>query len=169
MKLIPFADQDKDVRPRNVARMRYDVPPFDPDVAAEVLESLALGRRITAIGSTPGLPAYWVINCWRSMVPEFDELVVQASEAGAEKMLWDTLEIADSTDRSPGCREVSIKARLHAMKVLNRKRFDPAVKVDLGVSRTNPDDLTDAELAQIVRRQGMGVKELRRMVDGEGE
>ena len=126
-------------------------PPLDADSADAVLTALAAGRPITAIGDTPGLPAYWIINRWRHEHPEFDELCVAASEAGAESMLWETLKIADDTERAAACRDVSIRARQFAMKVLHRKRFDPATRVEVSQGVRDGDELTDAELAAIVR------------------
>lgn len=134
---------------RELRRMRW-APPMDADSAQHVLTCLAQGIRITRIGNMPGMPPYAVINSWRLQSPEFDAACVAASEAGAEKMLWETIEIADDTTRHPSCREVSIRARQHAMKVLNRKRFDPATRVAEMVAERMADELTDEQLARMV-------------------
>lgn len=128
-------------------------PPMRPDDAQEVLAALSEGLRITRIGSLPGYPTYATINYWRTAHPWFDEACVAASEAGAEKMMWETLDIADDQSRAPACREVSIKARQAMAKVLNRKRFDPATRVEVTGSKMRADELSDAELAAMVRRR----------------
>ena len=135
---------------RRDLRMLHRAPPLDDDSADYVLTCLAEGIPITRVGAMPGLPPYAVINSWRRQYPEFDAACVQASEAGAEKMLWQTIEIADDTERHPACREVSIRARQHAMKVLHRKRFDPATRVAELQAERMADELTDDVLAQMV-------------------
>lgn len=152
----PVTDPDAlpiDTRgPRSQLRALIRHPPLDPEAARTVIEHLANGRRITAIGATPGLPPYWVIDQWRKRYPEFDEAVVAASEAGAEAMAWETIDIADDEQRPAACREVSIRARQFMMKVLNRKRFDPATRIEVSGNVTDGDDLSDADLARMVRR-----------------
>ena len=144
-------------------------PPLRPDDAEKVLTALANGMRITAIGSTPGLPAYWVINLWRTEHPEFDELCVQASQAGADKLAWETLEIADTDGRAPADKALSIAVREKMAKVLNRKKYDPAVKVEVSQGAGKADDLTDAELASIARRASRAGAVDAVVVDGGGE
>ena len=152
--LIPVAeDYATPRRTRRELSLIARNPPFNENDAKTILEGLARGRGIKAISSDPASPPYWVINQWRRENPLFDELVVEASEAGAEAMLWKTLEIADDQERSPACRDIAIKARLHAMKVLNRKRFDPATRVEVSAGAVNPEELPTAELERIVARQ----------------
>ncbi len=142
-----------DPEARRAARManRADrfAPPLDPDTAELVLMHLANGVRITQLDAVPGAPPYAVVNAWRNAHPWFDEACVQASEANAERMLYDIIEIADDQQRAPACREVSIRARQWAQRVLHRKRFDPAVKVEVSESRA-ADTLSNAELERIV-------------------
>ena len=155
-----YAPGEERAASRRELRTLLRAPPLDTDSADYVLRCLAEGMGITAIGNTAGLPAYWVINSWRRRYPDFDAACVQASEAGAEKMLWQTIEIADDTSRHPSCREVSIKARANAMRVLHRKRFDPATRVAELVAERMADELSDDALAQIVleaQREAEGV------------
>ena len=111
------------------------------------------GTPLSAIGDIAGMPPYWVVNLWRKESAEFDELIVAASEARAERMLDETIEIADDVKRSPACREVSIRARMAAMKVYNRKRFDPALKVEVEARAQVGDSMTTAELEALVREE----------------
>lgn len=151
-----YPDPDERAATRREMRqeaMPWYAPPLDPDTAHEVITALAEGLRITTVGAMPGYPAYAVINAWRQQHPWFDDACVAASEAAAEKMLFETIEIADDQTRAPACRDVSIRARQHAMKVLNRKRFDPATRVELTGSKVQADELSDAELAALVRRR----------------
>ena len=111
------------------------------------------GTPISAIGDIAGMPPYWVVNLWRKESAEFDELIVAASEARAERMLDETISIADDVGRSPACREVSIRARMQAMKVYNRKRFDPALKVEVEARTQVGDSMTTAELERLVAEQ----------------
>ena len=111
------------------------------------------GTPISAIGDIAGMPPYWVVNLWRKESAEFDELIVAASEARAERMLDETISIADDVKRSPACREVSIRARMQAMKVYNRKRFDPALKVEVEARTQVGDSMTTAELERLVAEQ----------------
>ena len=144
--------------PRAVAgrelRQLIRCPPLRADDAEKVLIALAGGLGITTIGSIPGLPAYWVINLWRREHPEFDELCVAASEAGADALAWENVEIADDDRRSPANKALSIAVRERLSKVLNRKKYDPAVKVEVTGNARAADELSDAELAAIARRSG---------------
>lgn len=163
LPMRPFQPDPEDrlATRRALRELRWS-PPLDDDSAAHVLTCLAEGIPIGRIGAMPGLPAYGVINSWRRQYPEFDAACVAASEAGAEKMLWQTIEIADDTTRHPSCREVSIKARQHAMKVLNRKRFDPATRVAELQAERMADELSDDQLAQMV------IEGQARRVEGRG-
>lgn len=149
--LRPYRVESEDrIETRRQLRMLRRAPPLDPDSAEHVLTCLAEGIPIMSVASLPGLPPYAVINAWRRQYPEFDAACVAASEAGAEKMLWQTIEIADDTSRHPACREVSIRARQHAMKVLHRKRFDPATRVAELTAERMADELSDDVLARMV-------------------
>lgn len=149
MRPFQVSGDDRARTRRELRHLRW-TPPLDEESAQHVLHCLAEGIRITHVGNMPGLPPYAVINSWRRQSPEFDAACVAASEAGAEKMLWETIDIADDTSRHPACREVSIRARQHAMKVLNRKRFDPATRVAELTAERMADQLTDDALAQMV-------------------
>ncbi len=135
---------------RRDLRALHRAPPLDPDSAEHVLTCLAQGIPVTRVGNMPGLPPYAVIHAWRRQSPEFDAACVQASKAGAERMLWQTIEIADDTSRHPSCREVSIRARQFAMRVLDRIRFDPGAKVQELEAQRMADELTDDQLARMV-------------------
>ena len=130
-------------------------PPLRVDDAERVLRHLAEGTGIVEVGNTPGLPAYWVINLWRAEYPEFDELCVSASEAGADALAWENVEIADDDTRSPANKALSIQVRERLSKVLNRKKYDPAVKVEVTGNARAADELSDAELAAIARRSAV--------------
>lgn len=150
---------DPEERRQTLADMRELTrnPPFDDELADSVIKALASGMGITAVGSTAGFPAYWVINHWRATVPSFDEMCVRASEAYAEKLAADVIDIADGvaighSDRSTADRALSISARQWAVKVLNRKKFDPAVKVTVSHGLVNADEASDAELARVALR-----------------
>lgn len=146
---------DGDTENRSLRSLRLS-PPMRAEDAEHVLTALANGMRITHIGSTPGLPAYWVINLWRSEYPEFDELCVAASQAGADKLAWETIEIADADGRAPADKALSIAVRERMAKVLNRKKYDPAVKVEVTQGVQAADKLTNAELEAMVRRRDRG-------------
>ena len=141
---------------RRELRRLMRCPPLREDDAEKVLAALATGQGITEIGDTPGLPAYWVINLWRREHPEFDELCVAASEAGADALAWESVRIADDDERSPANKALSIQVRERLSKVLHRKKYDPAVKVEVTGSARAVDDMTDAELAAIARRASRG-------------
>ena len=157
---------EPDTEGRSLRSLRLS-PPLRPDDAEKVLTALANGMRITAIGSTPGLPAYWVINLWRTEHPEFDDLCVQASQAGADKLAWETLEIADKDGRAPADKALSIAVRERMAKVLNRKKYDPAVKVEVTQGTQAADKLTNAELEAMVRRRDKGAA-TDAVIEGEG-
>ena len=153
-----MADPSRELsdHPRAVAgrelRELIRCPPIRADDAEKVLVALAGGLGITTIGSIPGLPAYWVINLWRREHPEFDELCVAASEAGADALAWECLEIADADGRAPADKALSISVREKLSKVLHRKKYDPATRVEVAGVVREADDLSNAELAAIARR-----------------
>lgn len=163
--------------PRAIARAELRelvrCPPLRADDAEKVLSGLARGARITALGDTPGLPAYWLINLWRREYPEFDELCVMASEAGADAMAWEALKIADDDDRSPANKALSIAVRERMAKVLHRKKYDPATRVEVSAGPGQADDLSDDALAAIARRSGAIDGEARTVTlpasDGDGD
>lgn len=145
------------------AQMREESrnPTFDPEVAENVVQALASGMGITAIGSTAGYPAYWVINFWRASVPEFDEACVRAAEAYAEQLAYEVVPIADGiaighSDRSTADRSLSVQTRFSAIKFLNRKKYDPAVKVNVSHGLVDADAASDAELARVALGQRAG-------------
>ena len=138
---------------RRYVRDLRRAPPIDWDVAEQVAMMIDAGTPLSAIGDIAGMPPYWVVNLWRKESAEFDELIVAASEARAERMLDETISIADDVERSPACREVSIRARMQAMKVYNRKRFDPALKVEVEARTQVGDSMTTAELERLVAEQ----------------
>lgn len=115
-----IAERDiEDARRRELrAEMRFDLrhPPLREDDALAVVQALSRGMRIKSIGESGLFPPYWVINDWRARYPEFDEACVRASEAAADDLMAETIEIADDTLRTPACREVSIRARHAAVK-----------------------------------------------------
>ena len=111
------------------------------------------GTPLSAIGDIAGMPPYWVVNLWRRESPEFDELIVAASEARAERMLDETISIADDVERSPACREVSIRARAMLAKVYNRRKYDPATRIEVEGRVTVGDGMTTAELEAIVAEE----------------
>lgn len=148
---IPWAETPQGIAKRELRQLTRN-PPLRADDAIQVLKALASGLRITAIGEIAGLPPYWLINLWRSEHPEFDELCVQASEAGADSLAWECLEIADNDDRLPANKALSIQVRERMAKVLNRKKYDPATRVEVTQAARDGDDLSNAELAAIARR-----------------
>jgi hypothetical protein len=134
---------------RNLRRM----PPIDWDVAEQVCMMIEAGTSISKLGDIAGMPPYWVVNYWRREHPEFDAAVVAASEALADRMMEATIEIADDVQRSPACREVSIRARQFAMRVLNRRKYDPATRVIVDDVRQVGDGMSTAELEALVREE----------------
>ena len=54
-------------------------------------------------------------------------------------------------------------------KVLNRKKYDPAVKVEVSQGAGKADDLSDAELAAIARRASRAGAVDAVVVDGGAE
>ena len=150
-----IAERDaEDARRRSLrAEMKQEMlhPPFNESDALAVVQALSRGMRIRAIGDSGLFPPYWVINDWRTRYPEFDEACVRASEAAADDLMAETIEIADDQKRAPACREVSIRARHAAVKVLNRKKYDPATRVEIAGNVRSADDLSDDALAAIVR------------------
>ena len=128
-------------------------PPIDWDVAEQVVMMIEAGTPISAIGDIAGMPPYWVVHSWRKESPEFDELITVASEAKAERIMDEVIGIADDVARSPACREVSIRARVLLAKVYNRRKYDPATRVEVTDARVVGDSMTTAELEALVREE----------------
>lgn len=144
----PTAIARRDIR--NLVRY----PPFDPHAASLVIEALSQGIRLGRLHEAGGFPPYAVLNHWRSENIAFDEACVRASEAAADMLAAEVIEISDDTDRAPSCRAVSIQARQWAVKILNRKKYDPATRVEVSAGVGQADALSDDELAAIARRAG---------------
>jgi hypothetical protein len=140
---------------RRELRLAIREPEFDPEAARRVVELLARGIGLSTIGDLSGFPAYGVVNFWRARYPEFDEACVLASEAGADALAWENVTIADDDTRSPANKALSIQVRERLSKVLNRKKYDPAVKVEVTGNARAADELSDAELATIARRSAV--------------
>jgi hypothetical protein len=154
---------------RRELRLLHTEPPFDADVAQSVLELLAVGGvGLTTIGNIAGYPAYWIINQWRARFPEFDEACVIASQAGADALAFENLQIADCDKRAPANKALSIAVRERLSKVLNRKKYDPATKIEVSAGAGRADDLSDDELARIARsRARAGAVDV--VTTGEGD
>lgn len=152
----PAAEAMKERRQLAAREIRHELrnrcPPFNADEAALVVEALASGRRVTAIGSDAMFPAYWVIYQWRKEVPEFDEACVEASKAFADDAVASIVEISDNVDEHPASRAVRIDARLKAAKLLHRVKYGD--KVTHEVAAVSADDMSDAELTRLARQGG---------------
>ena len=138
---------------RRYVRDLRRAPPFDWDVAEQVVMMIEAGTPISAIGDIAGMPPYWVVHLWRKESPEFDELVSVASEAKAERIMDEVIDIADDVARSPACREVSIRARVLLAKVYNRRKYDPATRIELEGRVVVGDGMSTAELERIVAEE----------------
>lgn len=128
-------------------------PPIDWDVAEQVVMMIEAGTPVSRIGDIAGMPPYWVVHSWRKESQEFDELITVASEAKAERIMDEVIGIADDVARSPSCREVSIRARVLLAKVYNRRKYDPATRVEVTDARVVGDSMTTAELEALVREE----------------
>ncbi len=128
-------------------------PPIDWDIAEQVVMMIEAGTPISLIGDIAGMPPYWVVYSWRRESPEFDDLITAASEAKAERIMDEVIGIADDVARSPACREVSIRARAMMAKVYNRRKYDPAVRVEVEARTLVGDSMTTAELEAMVEEQ----------------
>ena len=128
-------------------------PPIDWDIAEQVVVMIEAGTPISRIGDIAGMPPYWVVYSWRRESQEFDDLITAASEAKAERIMDEVIGIADDVERSPACREVSIRARVLLAKVYNRRKYDPATRVEVTDSRVVGDSMTTAELEALVREE----------------
>ena len=128
-------------------------PPIDWDVAEQVVMMIEAGTPISRIGDIAGMPPYWVVYSWRRESQEFDDLITAASEAKAERIMDEVIGIADDVERSPACREVSIRARVLLAKVYNRRKYDPAVRVEVEARTLVGDSMTTAELEAMVEEQ----------------
>ena len=154
----PLSDNPRAVANRELRELRRH-PDFDSEAAIRVLRLLSVGGvGISEIGKLPGFPDYWVINDWRNRYPAFDELVVQASQAGADALMFECLPIADRIgvwkDVGTADRALSIQVREKLAKVLHRKKYDPATRVEVTAGVGQADALSDDELAAIARRAG---------------
>lgn len=138
---------------RSYVRDLRRTPPIDWDIAEQVVMMIEAGTPISRIGDIAGMPPYWVVYSWRRESPEFDDLITAASEAKAERIMDEVIGIADDVARSPACREVSIRARAMMAKVYNRKKYDPAVRVEVEARTLVGDSMTTAELEAMVEEQ----------------
>lgn len=128
-------------------------PAFDPEWAAKAVNMVEAGVSLSHLADIAGMPPYAVVRYWRTINPDFDAAIVAASEAKAERYADEIVPIADDTSRHPACREVSIKARMAMMKVYNRRKYDPATRVEVTQGPVVGDGLTTAELERMVAEQ----------------
>lgn len=128
-------------------------PPIDWDIAEQVVMMIEAGTPISRIGDIAGMPPYWVVYSWRRESQEFDDLITAASEAKAERIMEEVIGIADDVARSPACREVSIRARAMLAKVYNRRKYDPATRIEVEGRVQVGDGMTTAELEALVQEE----------------
>ena len=167
-----LSDHPRAVANREI-RLAIREPEFDPESAQRVVELLARGIGLSTIGDLSGFPAYGVVNFWRARYPEFDEACVLASQAGADALAWECLEIADTDGRAPADKALSISVREKLAKVLHRKKYDPATRVEVTAGAGSADELSDDALAAIARRSeaiaGQAVRVTLPASDGDGD
>jgi hypothetical protein len=76
------------------------------------------------------VPAPMTVKRWRREFPAFDLLMLEAEHARADCLVDQTLDIADSDDRTAGAARNSIQARQWAASRLNQARYGQKSVVD---------------------------------------
>lgn len=139
-----------DATPGALRMIRRETVPFDPDVAAAVLEHLAAGRTLTEVDDTAGLPSRVTIAGWRAEVPEFDAAYHVAIELRADGLIAEAEDVA--RDPEMGAAEVAARGNLLVKLAGMRSRRYAGAKQGDGGGRDGVDLTAESEarIAELV-------------------
>lgn len=121
---------------------------FDQDVADFIVLAVADGRSVHELwkGSPDVIPHPIIINRWKQERPQFKKDLEDAEAVAAEKMVWETLAIADDVEAHPSQAKNAISTRQWLADKLNKKYEE---KRGGGVHIKFEGRLTNEQLMQI--------------------
>ena len=122
---------------------------FDQDVADFIVRMVAEGHSVYDLwnGDRESLPHPIVVNRWKKERPAFEREMEEAEAVAAEKMVWDTLKIADDEERAPAQANNAIKTRQWLADKLSKKYEEKGRGGGLHI--TFEGRLTNEQLMQI--------------------
>ena len=132
---------------------------YDFQMASWIAQEHSQGDTLLALHqSHPDIvPAPMTVKRWRREFPAFDLLMIEAEHARADVLVDQTLDIADSDDRTAGAARNSIQARQWQASRLNQARYgtkstsDSTITHDGTVKHEQLSVYTDDDLQAIIR------------------
>jgi hypothetical protein len=149
----------------------YPAVEFDPDIAESIVDAIYSGKTITsALEDVPYAPTYSTFSKWRREYPEFNQAIVWARQAVADKMVEEVNDIAVATLTDPeNVPAANAKVAIDAKKWIASK-FNPRtygdrlalegeVTLSARLAQMNDDELDQAiiDLTEDLRDDGQQV------------
>ncbi|CAG2132445.1 terminase small subunit-like protein [Cupriavidus numazuensis] len=152
---------------------------YSQELVNAILEKIADGKFLTEICADPAMPSCSTVFKWRLDYPEFSEAYAHAREAAADKMVIETVAIADDgindtyIDAETGERrtdhdviqrsKLRVETRKWLLARMAPKTYGDRIETVHSGEIKKTSDLTDEELdAQIAARQAA-------LQEGDGE
>ena len=112
--------------------------PFDKKLMlASICDELRKGRGLASICAQEGFPSRQTVQNWQNAWPEVALQIACARQIGWEKLLEETVEIADDpTEKDPARTKVRVWTRFEVLKRLDPARYGdkpPQTTVNVGV------------------------------------
>jgi hypothetical protein len=99
-----------------------DTNEFDQEVADYIIRMVSEGRSVYELWKADkSLPHPIVVNRWKKERPKFQREMEEAEAVAAEKLVWETLAIADDPERAPGQAKNAISTRQWLADKLSKK------------------------------------------------
>ena len=120
---------------------------FNQEVADFIILQVAEGRSVFQLWKEDkSLPHPIVVNRWKKERPAFDREMEEAEAVAAEKMVWETLDIADDAEAHPSQAKNAITTRQWLADKLSKKYEE---KKGGGININFEGRLTNDQLMQI--------------------
>lgn len=101
---------------------------YPPEIRDKILERIAGGESLRAIGRSEGMPPAATVCRWLAEDLAFREQYARAREAQADALFDDILDIADSPDEDPRRSKLRIDARMWAASKLKPKVYGDKIE-----------------------------------------
>lgn len=129
---------------------------YDPAVADEICERIALGNSLRSICREDDMPAMSTVFKWLSQQPSFAEQYTHAREAQADAIVDDILDIADDKSLDPNDRRIRIDSRKWLAGKMRPKKYSDKTLIGSDPDNPLPEHTVKIDVAGIadqLRRQ----------------